>query len=47
MPEALPSLSTVERDAKKRYIVASEGEFQFGKLVAHLEAYNADNFREW
>ena len=42
MPEALPSLSTVERDAKKRYTVPSEGEFQFDKLVAHLEAYNAE-----
>ena len=42
MPEALPSLSTVERDAKKRYTVPGEGEFQFDKLVAHLEAYNAE-----
>ena len=42
MPEALPFLSTVERDAKKRYTVPSEGEFQFDKLVAHLEAYNAE-----
>ena len=42
MPEVLPSLSTVERDAKKRYTVLSKGEFQLGKLVAHLEAYNAE-----
>jgi len=42
MPEALPSLSTVKRDAKKRYTIPGEGEFQFDKLVAHLEAYNAE-----
>jgi len=42
MPEGFPSLSTVEREAKKRYTVPCEGEFLFDKLLAHLEAYSAE-----
>jgi len=41
MPEALPSLSTVKREAAKRYTPLIEGEFSFDQLVAHLEAYSA------
>ena len=41
MPEAFPSLSTVEREASKRYHPLKEGEFLFDKLAAHLDAYNA------
>ena len=41
MPEAFPSLSTVEREASKRYHPLKEGEFLFDKLAAHLDAYQA------
>ena len=41
MPEAFPSLSTVEREANKHYQPLKEGEFLFDKLLAHLDAYNA------
>lgn len=41
MPEAFPSLSTVEREASKCYQPLKEGEFLFDKLSAHLDAYNA------
>jgi len=41
MPEAFPSLSTVEREASKRYHPLKEGEFLFDKLAAHLDAYRA------
>ena len=41
MPEALPSLSTVKREAAKRYTPLIEGEFSFDQLVAHLQAYSA------
>lgn len=39
MPEAFPSLSTMEREASKRYHPLKEGEFLFDKLAAHLDAY--------
>ena len=42
MPEAFPSLSTVEREANRRYSPQAEGEFTFDKLLAHLEGYNAE-----
>lgn len=42
MPEAFPSLSTVEREANRRYSPLAEGEFMFDKLLAHLEGYNAE-----
>jgi len=35
MPEAFPSLSTVEREASKCYHPLKEGEFLFDKLAAH------------
>ena len=41
MPEAFPSLSTVEREANKHYQPLKEGEFLFDKLLTHLDAYNA------
>ena len=41
MPEAFPSLSTVEREASKCYQPLEEGEFLFDKLSAHLDVYNA------
>ena len=41
MPEAFPSLSTVEREASKHYHPLKEGEFLFDKLAAHLDAYKA------
>lgn len=41
MPEAFPSLSTVQREANKHYQPIKEGEFLFDKLLAHLDAYNA------
>ena len=41
MPEALSSLSTVKREAAKRYTPLIEGEFSFDQLVTHLEAYSA------
>ena len=42
MPEAFPSLSTVEGEANRRYSPQAEGEFIFDKLLAHLEGYNAE-----
>ena len=42
MPEAIPSLSTVEREANRRYSLLGEGQFIFDKLLAHLEGYNAE-----
>ena len=41
MPEALPSLSTVQREAAKQFNPLSEGEFAFDQLSAYLESYNA------
>lgn len=41
MPEALPSLSTVQREAAKQFNPLSEGEFAFDQLSVHLKAYNA------
>jgi len=41
MPEAFPSLSTVEREANKHCHPLKEGEFLLDKLSAHLDAYNA------
>ena len=42
MPEAIPSLSTVEREANRYYSPQAEGEFIFDKLLAHLEGYNTE-----
>ena len=42
MPEAIPSLSTVEREANRRYSPLGEGKFIFDKLLVHLEGYNAE-----
>ena len=41
MPEALPSLSTVQREATERFNPLSEGEFAFDQLSVHLDSYNA------
>jgi len=41
MPEAFPSLSTIQREANKHYQPIKEGEFLFDKLLAHLDAYSA------
>lgn len=41
MPEALPSLSTIQRKIKKSYSPIVEGEFRFDHLSSHLEAHNA------
>ena len=46
MPEAFPSLSTVEREASKRYHPLKEGEFLFDKLAAHLDTYKAPRISE-
>lgn len=41
MPEALPSLRTVEREVKKHYSPIVEGKFKFDELSTHLDAFNA------
>lgn len=41
LPEALPSLSTVQREANKCYSPLKEGEFMFDQLSAYLDAHNA------
>ena len=41
MPEALPSLRTVQRTVTRSYKSLYEGEFQYDALVAHLKAYDA------
>ena len=41
MPEALPSLRTVQREIKKSYSPIVEGEFKFDQLSSHLQAHNA------
>ena len=41
MPEAFPSLRTVQKEVNKKYCSMVEGEFQFDMLSDHLDAYNA------
>jgi len=40
MPEALPSLSPVQREAAKQFNPLSDGEFAFDQLSVHLKSYN-------
>ena len=44
MPEVIPSLYKVEREANRRYSPLSEGKFIFDKLLVHLEGYNAERW---
>ena len=41
LPEALPSLSTVQREANKCYSPLQEGEFMFDQLSTYLDVHNA------
>lgn len=41
MPEAFPSLRTVQKEASGKYCSMVEGEFRFDILSDHLDAYNA------
>ena len=41
MPQALPSLRTVQRIVQSDYRHIGEGEYRFDDLVAHLESYGA------
>ena len=42
MPQALPSLRTIQRIIRSEYKHIGEGEYRFDDLVAHLESYGAD-----
>ena len=41
MPQAIPSLRTIQRVVQSEYKHIGEGEYRFDDLVAHLESYNA------
>lgn len=41
LPEALPSLRTVQRVVSHEYRPLHEGEFKFDELLSHLSSYNA------
>ena len=41
MPEALPSLRTVQRELSSKYQPIHEGEFRFKELFTHLNAYES------
>ena len=41
MPQALPSLRTIQRVVQSEYKHIGEGEFRFDDLVVHLESYGA------
>ena len=41
MPEAIPSLRTVQRVVAQEYHTLHEGVFRFDKLLSHLDSYNA------
>ena len=41
MPEALPSLRTVQRNVHKEFKPTEEGHFRFDELVNHIRHYNA------
>ena len=41
LPEALPSLRTVQRIVHSEFKTINEGEFRFDDLVAHISQYNA------
>jgi hypothetical protein len=43
MPEALPSLCTVQREIRKDCLPVNEGEFRFDQLLSHLKSYKAPN----
>ena len=43
MPEALPSLRTVQHNVHKEYKPIEEGQFCFDGLVEHIHHYNATN----
>ena len=42
MPQALPSLRTIQRAIQSEYKHIGEGEYRFDDLVVHLESYSAD-----
>lgn len=42
MPQALPSLRTIQRVVQSEYKHIEEGEYRFDDLVAHLENYSAE-----
>ena len=42
IPQALPSLRTIQRIIRSEYKHIGEGEYRFDDLVAHLESYGAD-----
>ena len=41
MPEALPSLRTVQREVQAEYVHIEEGKFRFDELVQHISKHNA------
>lgn len=41
MPQALPSLRSVQRFVHNEYLIIHEGEFRFDELFVHLNRYNA------
>ena len=41
MPEAIPSLRTVQRVVAQEYQTLHEGVFRFDELLSHLDSYNA------
>ena len=41
MPEALPSLRTVQRELSSEYQPIHKGEFRFKELLTHLNAYES------
>ena len=41
MPDAIPSLRTLQRIVHNEYVPVREGEFRFDNLLTHLTAYKA------
>ena len=42
MPEALPSIQTIQAAIHSEYKTINEGQFRFDDLVQHLRKYNAE-----
>ena len=43
LPEAIPSLRTIQRIVSNDYKPLHEGDFRFEELLSHLSSYNACN----
>ena len=41
MPQALPSLRSVQRSVHNEYLIIHEGQFRFDELLVHLNRYNS------